>query len=452
MAEESDVADSPLRVLIVRGSFNTLGGAERELLQLLRHASNRWQVSLATLQFPQQAKELLGDCDIEIIQPKKSFSWPQGAITEITAGQSSAATRQWKNMKIDWSQYDAVHFSVCRGTLEILNSVSDDTLAGKGLHYHCLEPPRWLYEDVLHRHLDGKLKRSMWLTNMIFAKQRRVDQKLVRRLTAMKGSAISGNSMWIQKQLREIYDLACDENKSNGSAPRRNSKGQLLEATHLMHVLDWDLWPQLADSDEKDAVDEIQQALIRAEKNLSKADKLPDQYVVTIGKLSFVKGAWETVQSLQGTGLSLLQIGGGETGDKEKILAHGSSLGVDVYCMPRLSQSALRAVIRGSVAMVSHAHGEPFGLTPLEAMAIGIPALMVDEGGFHYTMKNADCGMLISREDYELWGEAYRLSQDEDTRKSWAKTGRKYVENNFTIDVQMNALENLLLECIKSAQ
>ena len=121
MAEESDVADSPLRVLIVRGSFNTLGGAERELLQLLRHASNRWQVSLATLQFPQQAKELLGDCDIEIIQPKKSFSWPQGAITEITAGQSSAATRQWKNMKIDWSQYDAVHFSVCRGTLEILN-------------------------------------------------------------------------------------------------------------------------------------------------------------------------------------------------------------------------------------------------------------------------------------------------------------------------------------------
>jgi glycosyltransferase involved in cell wall biosynthesis len=252
--------------------------------------------------------------------------------------------------------------------------------------------------------------------------------------------------------LREIYDLACDENKSNGSAPRRNSKGQLLEATHLMHVLDWDLWPQLADSEENDADDEIQQALIRAEKNLSKAKKLPDQYVVTIGKLSFVKGAWETVQSLQGTGLSLLQIGGGEKGDKEKILAHGSSLGVDVYCMPRLSQSALRAVIRGSVAMVSHAHGEPFGLTPLEAMAIGIPALMVDEGGFHYTMKNADSGMLIPREDYELWEEAYRLSQDEDTRKLWAETGRKYVEENFTIDVQMSALENLLKECIKSAQ
>jgi len=451
MAEESETVETPLRVLIVRGSFNTMGGAERELLQLLRHVGNRWQVSLATLQFPQQAKELLGNHEIKIIQPKNPFSWPQGAITELTAGQSSAASKEWKKMKIDWSNYDAIHFSVCRGTLEILNSVSDKTLRGKGLHYHCLEPPRWLYEDVLHRHMDGALKRPLWLTNLIFANQRRVDQKLVRRLTQMKGSAISGNSMWIQKQLRDIYGLACDENKENGSPPRRNSKGQMLEATHLMHVLDWKLWPQLADEDEKNAGDEIQQAIVSAQKNSSQTDSLPDEYVVTIGKLSFVKGAWETVQSLQGTGLSLVQIGGGDKSDKESILAHGSSLDIDVYCMPRLSQSALRAVIRGSVAMVSHAHGEPFGLTPLEAMAIGVPALMVDEGGFHYTMDSVDSGMLISREDYESWDEAYGLAQDVDTRKLWADNGRKYVEENFTIDVQLDALENLLLECIKSA-
>lgn len=452
MAEEIEVADSPLRVLIVRGSFNTLGGAERELLQLIRHASKRWQVSLATLQFPQQAQELLGDCEIEIFQPKQPFTWPQGAITEITAGQSSAASKEWKKLKIDWSNYDAVHFSVCRGTLEILNSLSDKILRGKGLHYHCLEPPRWLYEDVLHRHMDGTLKRPLWLTNLIFANQRRIDQKLVNRLAKMKGSAISGNSMWIQKQLRDIYGFACDEKKMNGSLPRRNSKGQMLEATHLMHVLDWDLWPQLADEDEKNATDEIQQAVISAQKNSAETESLPDEYVVTIGKLSFVKGAWETVQSLQGTGLSLVQIGGGDQSDKDKILDHGGSLGVDVYCMPRLSQSALRAVIRGAVAMVSHAHGEPFGLTPLEAMAIGVPALMVDEGGFHYTMNIVDSGMLISREDYESWDEAYRLAQDDENRELWAVNGRKYVEENFTINNQIEALENLLLECVKSAQ
>jgi glycosyltransferase involved in cell wall biosynthesis len=452
MAEESKTAETPLRVLIVRGSFNTLGGGERELLQLIRHASKRWQVSLATLQFPQQAQDLLGDCEIEIIQPKQPFTWPQGAITEITAGQSSAASKEWKKLKIDWSNYDVAHLSVCRGTLEILNSASDKTLRGKGLHYHCLEPPRWLYEDVLHRHMDGTLKRPLWLTNLIFANQRRIDQKLVNRLAKMKGSAISGNSMWIQKQLRDIYGFACDEKKANGSPPRRNSKGQMLEATHLMHVLDWDLWPQLADEDEKNVTDEIQQAVISAQKNSAETESLPDEYVVTIGKLSFVKGAWETVQSLQGTGLSLVQIGGGDQSDKDKILDHGGSLGVDVYCMPRLSQSALRAVIRGAVAMVSHAHGEPFGLTPLEAMAIGVPALMVDEGGFHYTMNTVDSGILISREDYESWDEAYRLAQDDENRELWAVNGRKYVEENFTINNQIEALENLLLECVKSAQ
>ena len=266
MAEESEAAETPLRVLIVRGSFSTLGGAERELLQLLRHVGNRWQVSLATLQFSKEAQKLLGDNEIDIIKPIQPFVWPQGAIAEITAGQSSAASKEWKKLKLDWSNYDAIHFSVCRGTLEILNSVSNNDLAGKGLHYHCLEPPRWLYEDVLHRHMNGTLKRPLWLTNLIFANQRRIDQRLVKRLTEMKGSAISGNSMWIQKQLRDIYGLACDEKKENGSPPRRNSKGQMLEATHLMHVLDWELWPLLADEDEKNTADEIQQAIVSAQK------------------------------------------------------------------------------------------------------------------------------------------------------------------------------------------
>ena len=54
---ESEVANRP-RVLVVRGSFGALGGAERELLQLLRSVDQRWEASLATLEFPDHAKEL----------------------------------------------------------------------------------------------------------------------------------------------------------------------------------------------------------------------------------------------------------------------------------------------------------------------------------------------------------------------------------------------------------
>ena len=43
------------RLLIVRGSFATMGGAERELLQLIRMAHGRWDVHLATLDISPEA-------------------------------------------------------------------------------------------------------------------------------------------------------------------------------------------------------------------------------------------------------------------------------------------------------------------------------------------------------------------------------------------------------------
>ena len=95
--------------------------------------------------------------------------------------------------------------------------------------------------------------------------------------------------------------------------------------------------------------------------------------------------------------------------------------------------------------MVSHAHGEPFGLTPIEAMAIGIPALFVDEGGFHHTMKGVDSGMLLDRDGD--WKAAYKAAQDEDNRNNWALAGRPHVEGQFTLEVQADALEKLLEDC-----
>ena len=49
MAQEEGEAPKRPCVLIVRGSFGALGGAERELLQLVRAVDRRWDVVLATL-------------------------------------------------------------------------------------------------------------------------------------------------------------------------------------------------------------------------------------------------------------------------------------------------------------------------------------------------------------------------------------------------------------------
>ena len=96
---ESEVVNRP-RVLVVRGSFGALGGAERELLQLLRAVDERWDASLATLEFPEHAKELLTGANIQLILPGKSLAWPSGARAEITAAASKMAEALWKQMVI----------------------------------------------------------------------------------------------------------------------------------------------------------------------------------------------------------------------------------------------------------------------------------------------------------------------------------------------------------------
>ena len=62
-----------------------------------------------------------------------------------------------------------------------------------------------------------------------------------------------------------------------------------------------------------------------------------------------------------------------------------------------LSSEAMRAIMRNSVAIVGLAHGEAFGLTPIEAMALGTPPIFVNEGGYRETVVDGDNGRLIGR-------------------------------------------------------
>ena len=427
MAASKDGEKSGLRVLIVRGSFASLGGAERELLQLIRATSQRWEVSLACLDFSEDAKALLDDASVRLLLPTNPIQWPNGAVAEIMAKASTSAEKMWRNIEISWDEFDAVHISVCRGSLELLPLIP----AHLPVHYHCLEPPRWLYEDVLHRQIDGTPKQSLWLTKMLFTRQRKRDRAYVKKLIQRPKASISGNSMWIQKRLNVVYGLACDASKENGQPPLRDTNGCPLEATHVMHVIDWTLWPKKASKEERSA--------------LKNVEAVPEHYVVTVGRISHVKGTWETLQSLANTQLALVQVGGGDETDKTALIAEGKRIGVEVVCMPRLSQTQLCALIRGARAMVSHAHHEPFGLTPIEAMAIGVPALMVDEGGFACTMASVESGLLLARDDLSSWKAAYLDAKDPILREAWAKAGRPYVEKNFTLEVQIAALERMFL-------
>ena len=77
-------------------------------------------------------------------------------------------------------------------------------------------------------------------------------------------------------------------------------------------------------------------------------------------------------------------------------------------------------------------------------MAVGTPALMVDEGGFQCTMSGVESGRLIRRDHPEGWKEAYQALDDAELRAAWSEVGRPYVESKFTLHVQVAALERML--------
>ena len=120
MAETNGNTGAAKRVLIVRGSFASLGGAERELLQLIRATSKRWEVSLASLDLTKDAQDLLNDANVRLLLPETAMKWPAGSVAEIMAKASTSAQKMWQSIDIPWDEFDAVHMSVCRGTLELL--------------------------------------------------------------------------------------------------------------------------------------------------------------------------------------------------------------------------------------------------------------------------------------------------------------------------------------------
>ncbi len=92
MAAGAKGAKQRLRVLVVRGSFAALGGAERELLQLLRNVDQAldalgWRPSKCRY----EAVELLGGSrGHECISPQHQFNGQTGAWAEVTASASKA--------------------------------------------------------------------------------------------------------------------------------------------------------------------------------------------------------------------------------------------------------------------------------------------------------------------------------------------------------------------------
>ncbi len=386
MAGNREVAGVPRpRLLVAKGSFESMGGAERDLLRNLPAIAESFDVSVATLA---SASELVSACEglgLELMCPEERWSPPQGVLSSVLDSGMGSASKAWLSIGglVDsLNGFDCVHLTSGDGSLALLEHIPEMV----PVHLHLLEPHRGLHEDVLHRGLDGTPKRSLGLTRAILSRSRRRDISAIRGLSLRSNSSISGNSSYTAGRISEVYGVR---------------SGVLLPSVVS------DEFPENAGEREPESVGELE-----------------GEYVVSVGRASWVKGAWETISMLSGSGVALAHVGGGDEDDLRKLEGHAKSMGVGLWCAPRLSSPELASLYRGALAVVSMAHGEPFGLTPIEAQSVGTPALFVDEGGFRETIVDGVSGRLLPRGDFDEWHRALSEARDPENRSSWSENGR----------------------------
>ena len=380
------------RLLVAKGTFEAMRGAERDLIRNLPALAKFFDVTMATLEASKELKQCCRENAIPLLKPKISWQQSNGTWSKIWNTDLRNSTKAWKGisgLKETLANTDAVHLVSGDGSLGLIRLVPKKT----PFHLHMLEPHRGLYEDVLHLGVDGKPKRNMSITRFALSKARRDDRRLISAFLKRQNSRINGNSSYSAERIQSVY--GCD-------------------AGYIHPSVDFSEFTQEATEEENQAWIDL--------------DELPDPpWVTTIGHAGWVKGGWETISMLAGSGFGLVLVGGGVFEEVEGLHDHADARGVKLWTPPRLSNLQLTGLMRRSVAIVSMAHGEPFGLTPIEAFAVGTPALFVDEGGFQDTLEDGVNGRLLPRDDPMAWQEALNEALDTDVKKKWAEAGRQKI-------------------------
>ena len=379
------MSDTKPSLLVAKGNINRMGGAERDLIRCLPHLQQWYDVSVATLNPSTKLSNLCQEKNIKIFSPPTPWNPPHSPFSQISDGTHKSSKQYWRKCEglleaID--NFDYFHIVSGDGYLAIMEMIPKNKTAHLYLH----EPHRGYHEDSLHRKLNGKLKRPAFITKLILSKGRKNDLSIVRKFANNPSFFVSGNSTYSAQRSREVYGIECD----------------------VLHpCVDQEEYP----SEVGNTTNLIKQTT-------------QSEYVVTVGTANWAKATIETISMLSGTGISLAHVGGGTESEKNQLQIHAKNQSVELWIAPRLSSNELAKLMSDALAIVSMAHKEPFGLTPIEAFSIGTPAIFVDEGGFRDTIVDGKCGRLIARDNITEWHAALDQARVPENRKNWSKFGQ----------------------------
>lgn len=110
----------------------------------------------------------------------------------------------------------------------------------------------------------------------------------------------------------------------------------------------------------------------------------------------------------------------------------------------RLSEEAIVRLYNESLITLSLSNFDTFGLVAMESLACEVPVIAFNAAGYRETMIDGKTGYLVDFNSQEIANKIITLMQSQKLRYKMGKFGRKWVENRWTWDKQINDLNRML--------
>ena len=179
-------------------------------------------------------------------------------------------------------------------------------------------------------------------------------------------------------------------------------------------------------------------------------------YVICVGAVSRRKNLPVVLRALarlreQGAAAPTLLIAGADDTGAELTRALVATLGLAdrVRFLGFVPDEELAPLVAGAQALVHPSLDEGFGLTPLEAMASGVPALVSDAGAIPEVVGTA--AVVIGVDDVEGWAVAIkRVGDDDGHREDLVRRGRERADQ-FSWTAAAHRTIEVYRECLVGA-
>ncbi len=168
-------------------------------------------------------------------------------------------------------------------------------------------------------------------------------------------------------------------------------------------------------------------------------NKKRENFVLSVGSISPAKGFDFVISSVgkidAGIRPKVVIVGNASDQTETNYLVNlAKDNGVKLELRVMITDDELTDLYNRAKVFTYASYLEPFGLTPLEGMACGTPAVGVKEGGIRESVLDGVTGFLTDRNEFEFSQAVEKLLKDDDLWTGMAQKGIDDVNRRWTLD------------------